>query len=149
MHIDGPGTEVVTSRKGNSHGTDAREESTQYEDRCPHLSNNVEWRLCRKRLGNRDRPRSAVGRTSRPDMLKNLAHQTDVNDIRHVGQNVGARGQQSRDKMLEDRVLCAEHADSSAQGCPTDDSQSFHWVDSTALQVVRRGPDRYPFVLND
>ena len=105
VHVDRPGAEVITARERHTYLAAAGEEGAEHEDGRPHLPNKIERGLGSDVLRDIDGERVILQDAGRPDVLEDVAHELDVDDVRDVLEQMFAGSQQRSHLLFEDGVL--------------------------------------------
>ena len=126
MHVDRPGAEIVTAREGNAGRAGSGQERPEHDDRSTHLTDEIEWCLRTRVVGNLDHERVAVGVTFGPDVIEHTAHQLDIQNPGYVRQPVGAGGEKHRHHLFEGGVLGSEHCNGTFEGRSPGDDDLIH-----------------------
>ncbi len=129
--LDGPGPQVVTSRKGNPGLPTSGQQWAQDDDRCPHLADQFDWSFGLGFIGDDD-PQLVVSLFDvTADVLQHAGHQLDVENRGDVGQMMPARGEERGDDLFENGVLGTQRTYGSAQARSALDENLGHYGEST------------------
>ena len=109
VHVEGPRTDGVTSRQGNNSASTTRDQRTENTHRRSELFHRIEVSVI-LRLGRRRDPHFGIFEFDfAAQTSQNVRHQRYVENVRAVGHDSGAFGQQRRGHQLQHTVLGPSH----------------------------------------
>jgi hypothetical protein len=140
MHVDRPGSEIVSSGQGDPSHTTTGKQWAEDDDRSSHLTDQIDRRLGIELLRHDDKKLVAILSDHTTGMGEDLAHQLDVENAGHIGETVAPRGEQTCDHLLEDRILRTEHPNCAFETGPTFDHKMRHHAEDSDLEAKTLSP---------